>query len=67
MADRGAKRVDSAGVVFAVIFMGIAAMGITGVTHWWRPSIGLWGIAALIAVIGLGLVISSLPRRRSTK
>lgn len=59
-------RVNIIGVVMSLAFMVVASVGLTG-NPWWLLDPGTkWLVAGGIALIGLGLVASTLPRRRRT-
>lgn len=62
MADR--PRVNVFGVVMALIFLTVAVSGLTGNVHWLTSSGSKWLVAGLIALIGIGLLLSALPGRR---
>lgn len=58
------RRVD-VGLLITALAMGvIAAIGISGDSWWLVPNLLPWTVAGVIAIIGLGLIISTLPRRR---
>lgn len=57
-------RVNVIGVVMSLVFLIVASVGLTG-NPWWLLDPGAkWLVAGVIALIGLGLVTSALPRRR---
>lgn len=60
-------RTDLISIVFAVILLVIAGIGVGGQTWWLIPNLMPWVIAGVAAMVGLGLIISSLPGRRRTK
>lgn len=61
---RRPRRTDTIGLVLAVILLAIAAIGIGGDTWWLIPNLLPWAAAGVAALVGLGLVASSLPGRR---
>ncbi len=74
MADRSARTgedsaaVDGrrpyiAGLFWSVIFMVVAVVGFTGSFGWIFENITKWIAAAVVALIGLGLLITALPRK----
>lgn len=66
MADRkGARRpVDTFGVLIGVVFLAVAAIGLTG-HFWWRLDGNVkWIAAGVAAAVGIGMVLSTLPGRR---
>ncbi len=59
-------RVNVIGVVMSLAFLVVASVGLTG-NPWWLLDPGAkWLVAGVIALIGLGLVASALPRKRRT-
>lgn len=56
-------RRDTIGLVIAVLFLIVAASGIGGATWWLVPHLLPWIAAGAAALVGLGLIVSSLPRR----
>ncbi|MBN9609299.1 MAG: hypothetical protein BGO26_03480 [Actinobacteria bacterium 69-20] len=63
-ATRGVRRADPASLVFGVLFLAIAAIGILGTAWWLAPHLGPWVAAGVIALIGLAMILSALPGRR---
>ena len=64
MADqRPARRVDVMGVVLSLVLLTVASVGLTGDPWWFAQSAVKWVVAGAIAVIGLGLLLGSLPNR----
>ncbi len=64
MAERGpARRVDVVGVVMSLVLLTVASVGLTGDPWWFLQSAVKWVIAGAIAMIGVGLLLGSLPRR----
>jgi hypothetical protein len=57
-------RVNVVGVVLAVVFLVIASVGLTGNPWWLLAADAKWIIAGVIALIGLGLLVTALPGRR---
>lgn len=54
---------NGAGLFWSLIFMMVAVVGFTGSFGWIFSSATKWVAAAVVAVIGLGLLITALPRR----
>lgn len=59
-----AGRPDPISLVVAVILLAIAAIGIGSQTWWLIPNLLPWAAAGVAALVGLGLIVSSLPGRR---
>jgi hypothetical protein len=54
---------DVAGLVLGMIFLVVAAVGFTG-NPWWLLSANIaWIAAGAVALIGIALLVSTLPRR----
>lgn len=65
MADRDARRrTDALGILMAILFLGVASVGLTGNTWWLLTGNWKWIAAGVVAVIGIAMVASSLPVRR---
>jgi len=60
-------RVSLTGIVMALVFLAVASVGFTGNPFWLLNEGTQWVVAGVLALIGLGLVASTLPgvRRRS--
>ena len=64
MAERRpARRIDVVGVVLSLVLLTVAAVGLTGDPWWFLQSAVKWVIAGAIALIGVGLLLGSLPSR----
>lgn len=61
--DKNKRSVDVPMIVLALFLLGAALIGLNGNTWWLTTSLLPWAIAAIVAAIGLGLIISSLPRK----
>jgi NhaP-type Na+/H+ or K+/H+ antiporter len=59
-----AGRTDVISLVVAAILMVIAAIGIGRQTWWLIPNLRPWAAAGVAALVGLGLIASSLPGRQ---
>ena len=68
MADETApRRVNLLALLTALIFLGIASVGFSG-NLWWAFNSGTkWMIAGLVAVVGVGMLASALPRGGARK
>ncbi len=61
------RRVSVVGVMFALIFLTVASVGLTG-DPWWLLNQGTkWVAVAILAMIGLALVLTTLPGSRRHK
>lgn len=58
------RRTDAVGLVFGVLFLAIAVVGILGTAWWLAPHLGPWVLAGVIALVGLAMIVSALPGRR---
>ena len=71
MADatkaQGPRRVNVFGLLMALLFLVVALVGITGSFWWVFAAATKWALAGLVAVVGIGLVVSALPRGRSAR
>ena len=64
MAEQGpARRIDVVGVVLSLVLLTVASVGLTGDPWWFLQSAVKWIVAGAVALIGLGLLVGSLPRR----
>lgn len=58
------RPIDIVALLAAFALLAIAAIGISGSTRWVIPHLLPWAGAGVVALVGLGLILSSLPRRR---
>lgn len=58
------RRLDLTTLILALVLLGVALIGLSGQTWWLIPNLMPWLIAGAVALIGLGLIVSTLPRRR---
>ena len=58
------RRVDIGSLITAIALGLVAVIGISGDTWWLVPHLLPWTIATVVAIVGLGLILSTLPRRR---
>lgn len=61
--QRPSRRVDVVGVVLSLVLLTVASVGLTGDPWWFLQSAAKWIIAGAIALIGIGLLLGSLPGR----
>lgn len=62
---RARRRVDPLGLVMALLFLLVASVGLSGNTWWLLSGNWTWMAAGAVAVVGLAMVVSSIPGRRS--
>ncbi len=55
------RRVNVIGVLMSLVFLTVASVGLTGDPWWLVDSAAKWIVAGVIALVGLGLLVSSLP------
>ena len=68
MAEQPAvRRVDVVGVVISLVLLTVASVGLTGDPWWFLQSAVKWILAGAIALIGLGLLLGSLPSRSRSR
>ncbi len=61
------RRVSVVNIMFAFIFLTIASVGLTG-DPWWLLNQGTkWVVVAVLAMIGLALVLTTLPGNRKQR
>ena len=53
-----------AGLVMSLVFLAVASVGFTGDPFWLLNNGTKWMVAGVVALIGLGMLVSSLPRGR---
>lgn len=61
---RNHRHADLLGIVLALLFLGVASVGFAGNTWWLLSGNWKWMAAGVVALVGLAMVASSLPRRR---
>jgi hypothetical protein len=57
------RQPNIAGLFWSMIFTVVAVVGFTGSFGWIFENVTRWIAAAVVALIGLGLLITALPRR----
>ncbi len=66
-APGSARGVSAIGIIFAMAFLAIASVGFTG-DPWWLLNQGTkWIAAGVLALVGLGLLATTLPGARRRK
>ena len=63
-APKPGRRISWIGVIIAAVFLGIASVGFTGDPFWLFNQATKWIAAAVLALIGLGLLATTLPGSR---
>lgn len=66
MAERtgSRRRVDAFGVLMGLLFLLVASVGLSGSVWWLLSGHWKWMAAGIVALVGLAMVLSSLPGRR---
>lgn len=57
------RRMNPIGLMFALAFLAVASMGLTGDPWWLLNSATKWVIAGAVAVVGISLLATALPGR----
>jgi hypothetical protein len=57
------RQPNVAGLFWSLIFSVVAVVGFTGSFGWIFQNVTKWVVAAVVALVGLALLISALPRR----
>jgi len=68
-ATTGRRRgINWIGLLFSLIFLSIASVGFSGNPWWLITESTKWVIAGVVAAVGIGLLLTALPRggRKST-
>lgn len=58
------RPVSVIGLLFALMFLAVASVGFTGDPWWLFTEATKWVIAAVVAVVGVTLLVSALPGRQ---
>lgn len=61
--QRRRRRFDLVGLIFGFVFLTVAIGALAGDPMWAVSRGGVWVVTGLIAVLGLGLLISTIPRK----
>ncbi|GAA2004244.1 hypothetical protein JL107_18360 [Nakamurella flavida] len=64
MAEPARRQVSVGALLAALIFLAVASVGFSGDPWWLFQSATKWIIAGVAALVGVGLLVSSLPSRR---
>ncbi len=51
------------GLLFALAFLAIASVGFSGDPWWLFTEATKWVLAGIVAAVGVGLLLTALPRR----
>ena len=62
--EKSRRRVSWFGVVMAFVFLAIASVGFTGDPFWLFSQATKWIAAGVLALIGIGLLVTTLPGAR---
>lgn len=57
------RRINLGGLFWAAIFAVVAVVGFAGNFEWIYDTATKWILAGVVALIGLGLLLTALPRR----
>src|SRR4051794_26139815 len=63
-ATRQRRAVSFIGLLFALIFFAVASVGFTGNPWWLLNEATKWVAAGIVAVVGVGLLLTALPSRQ---
>lgn len=58
------RRVSIVGLLFSLAFFAVASVGFTGDPWWLLNEATKWVAAAVVAVVGVGLLLTALPSRQ---
>lgn len=61
------RRVSVTGIALALIFLSVASVGMTGDPFWMLNEGTTWVAAAVLGLIGLGLVATTVPGLRKPR
>ncbi len=67
MAERhrsrpGGRDLHWPGLVLSLVFLAVASVGFSGDPFWLLNNGTKWMVAGVVALIGVGMLVSSLPR-----
>lgn len=57
------RRVSIIGLFFSLVFLAVASVGFTGDPWWLLNEATKWVIAGVVALVGIGLLVTALPGR----
>jgi len=57
------RRVSIIGLMFSLMFLAVASVGFTGDPWWLLNEATKWVIAGVVALVGIGLLVTALPGR----
>ncbi len=60
---KGQQRVSVIGLFFSLVFFAVASVGFTGDPWWLLNEATKWVIAGVVALVGIGLLVTALPGR----
>ncbi len=61
------RRVSIIGLMFSLVFFAVASVGFTGDPWWLLNEATKWVVAGVVAVVGIGLLVTALPGRNRTE
>jgi len=63
-AARQRRGISIIGLLFALAFFAVASVGFTGDPWWLLNEATKWVVAGIVAVVGVGLLLTALPSRQ---
>jgi predicted tellurium resistance membrane protein TerC len=61
------RRVSLIGILFALVFLAVASVGLSGNALWLLSEGTKWAATGALALIGIGLVATTLPGLRKRR
>jgi len=61
---RQGRGISIIGLLFALAFFSVASVGFTGDPWWLLNEATKWVVAGIVAVVGVGLLLTALPSRQ---
>jgi hypothetical protein len=61
---RQRRGISIIGLLFALAFFAVASVGFTGDPWWLLNEATKWVVAGIVAVVGVGLLLTALPSRQ---
>ncbi|MET0863269.1 MAG: hypothetical protein ABWZ98_02935 [Nakamurella sp.] len=62
--SRQRRRISIIGLLFSLAFFAVASVGVTGDPWWLLNEATKWVAAGVVAVVGIGLLLTALPSRQ---
>ena len=63
-STRQRRRISIVGLLFSLAFFAVASVGFTGDPWWLLNEATKWVAAGIVAVVGVGLLLTALPSRQ---